>query len=67
MLAAKHETVPFNDLQHAVDFETHLFKGKLLVMFKGLPSTPAAVFEGKKRLMWMTVQVSSGNLTGDNA
>eukprot|EP00878_Enallax_costatus_P023186 GHUV01024650.1.p2 GENE.GHUV01024650.1~~GHUV01024650.1.p2 ORF type:complete len:334 (+),score=107.30 GHUV01024650.1:4074-5075(+) len=56
LLSHQHRTFPYNQLNHAVDFETPLFKGKLLVLFKGLPNTPKAVFAGKKRLMWLTIQ-----------
>ncbi|KAF6235946.1 hypothetical protein COO60DRAFT_1709469 [Scenedesmus sp. NREL 46B-D3] len=48
--------MPFNDTTQAVDFETPLFKGKVLVMMRGLANTPARLFDGKRRLMWMVVQ-----------
>jgi hypothetical protein len=49
--------VPFNDTTQAIDCETPLFKGKVLVMMRGMANTPA-VFDGKKRLMWMAIQVT---------
>jgi hypothetical protein len=58
LLSQQHRTVPFNDTTQAIDFETPLFKGKVLVMMRGMANTPA-VFDGKKRLMWMAIQVST--------
>ncbi|KAF6260676.1 hypothetical protein COO60DRAFT_877281 [Scenedesmus sp. NREL 46B-D3] len=56
LLSQQHRTMPFNDTTQAVDFETPLFKGKVLVMMRGLANTPARLFDGKRRLMWMVVQ-----------
>jgi hypothetical protein len=56
--------VPFNDTTQAIDFETPLFKGKVLVMMRGMADTPA-VFDGKKRLMWMAIQVGFGKATAE--
>lgn len=57
LLSPQHRTVPFNNPTQALDFETPLFKGKVVVMMKGMASTPAGVFDGKRRLMWMAIQV----------
>ncbi len=57
MLCAGVRSLPFNDLATPVEFETELFKGRALVLFRGMPNTPPGVFEGKRRLMWMTIQV----------
>uniref|UniRef100_A0A383VBM9 Domain of unknown function at the cortex 1 domain-containing protein n=1 Tax=Tetradesmus obliquus TaxID=3088 RepID=A0A383VBM9_TETOB len=56
LLSPQHRTVPFNNPTQALDFETPLFKGKVVVMMKGMASTPAGVFDGKRRLMWMAIQ-----------
>jgi hypothetical protein len=57
LLSQHHRTVPFNTPSQAVDFETPLFKGKMIAMFANVANTPAGVFDGKRRLMWMAVQV----------
>jgi hypothetical protein len=54
--------VPFNDPAQALDFETPLFKGKVVVMMRGMANTPAGMFDGKRRLMWMAIQVRAADL-----
>ena len=54
--AAVHRTVDFNDLSSPLEFETDLFVGRALVLVRGLPSTPAGPFDGRKRRSWMIVQ-----------
>ncbi|KAI8464539.1 MAG: hypothetical protein J3K34DRAFT_526123 [Monoraphidium minutum] len=39
-----------------IPFETDLFQGVFAIYVRHLPSTPAAMFKGRKRLTWMAVQ-----------
>lgn len=45
-----------NDTARMVPFETELFSGQLCVWVRGLPTTPAGLFEGRKRQFWFVIQ-----------
>lgn len=58
-LSEQHGIVPFNDLNTPIVFETPLFRGTALLLLRNLPNTPHGVFEGKRRQMVLTLQVSN--------
>jgi hypothetical protein len=63
-LSSTHRTVPFNDPSCPLEYETDLFKGRVLVLLRHLPSTPAAPFEGKRRTCYVAVQVRAPRRVG---
>jgi hypothetical protein len=48
--------LPVNSLT-AFEVETDVFVGRVTVMLRDLPSTPAKLFAGKKRQTWLVMQV----------
>ncbi|KAF8065930.1 hypothetical protein HT031_002991 [Scenedesmus sp. PABB004] len=44
----------------AIPFESELFSGALAVYVRHLPTTPPHLFKGKKRLVWIALQVGGG-------
>ncbi len=54
-------TVHVNVNGSLIPFETDLFKGHMALHFKGLPSTDAGVFAGKKRTVHNVIQVSAAS------
>lgn len=40
-----------------IPFESELFKGVVAIYIRHLPTTPAHLFQGKKRLAWVALQV----------
>ncbi len=47
----------------AVPFETDMFAGSMTMHFRGLPSTQASVFAGKRRTLHWVIQVSGARYT----
>eukprot|EP00877_Chromochloris_zofingiensis_P003244 jgi/Chrzof1/12920/Cz07g12110.t1 len=55
---SQYNTIPINDISQPVAFETELFKGKIKILLRGVPSTPMHLFEGKRRNAWVIIQGS---------
>lgn len=49
------QPLPIND-GGAIEFESDLFVGRLQLFAKGLPNTPAGMFDGRRRLTWVGLQ-----------
>lgn len=62
-IADPTQRLPLNSAP--IPFESDLFKGQIAVFIRHLPSTPAHMFKGKKRVSWIVIQVQlTGRLAG---
>jgi hypothetical protein len=52
-----HRTLPLNHLTAPITVESDFFSGQLVLTFRGTPSTPQHLFEGRRRRMWLALQV----------
>lgn len=56
---AQHRTLPLNNLSTPITIDSDIFSGQLILTFRGTPSTPQQLFEGRRRRMWLALQVGT--------